>query len=83
LALEGAGALAAARGRSELAVRLWAAADADRRRSGFVNMPADQRLLEQWRAQSQARLGEDAWTAAWRSGERLTYAAAIAEAQAA
>ena len=47
--------LAAARGEDELAVRLWSSATAERTSSGFVNMPADERLLDE-------RIARHAWT---------------------
>lgn len=80
LALEAAGSLAAARGDDERAVRLWAAASADRAASGFANMPADARLLEEAQAVVRSRLGAGAWDDAWTAGASLALDAAVAEA---
>ena len=80
LALESAGMLAAARGQRERAVRLWAAADAERRRSGFVNMPADRRLLVRAQEPVAAAVGEERWTAWWQAGAALPAEAAVHEA---
>lgn len=80
LALESAGMLAAARGRQERAVRLWAAAEAERRRSGFVNMPADRRLLLRSQEPVAAALDEERWTAWWQAGAALPAEAAVHEA---
>ena len=80
LALESAGMLAAARGQRERAVRLWAAADAERRRSGFVNMPADRRLLLRAQEPVAAAIDEERWTAWWQAGAALPVEAAVHEA---
>jgi hypothetical protein len=78
LALEGAGFLASARDDDELAVRLWAAAAAERERSGFANMPADERLLDSRVAIARERLDPQAFADAWASGIRLGTAEAMA-----
>lgn len=80
LGIEGAASLAAARGRDELAARLWGAAAAERAASGFANIPADQRLLAVHEARSRERLGSDAWAAAHEAGKRLSIADAVAPA---
>ena len=72
LALEGAAGLAAARGDDALAIRLWAAAAADRETSGFANMPADQRLVDARMAEARDRLQPEAVAAAWAEGHALT-----------
>ena len=77
LALEGAAGLAAARGDDVLAIRLWAAAAADREVSGFANMPADQRLVDARMAESRDRLQPEAVAAAWAEGRALTLDAAV------
>jgi len=82
LALEGAGCLAAARGEDPLAVRLWAAAAAERARSGFVNMPADERLLDARVDPVRARLDPGAFVQAWAEGTALTDAEAVEAAMA-
>ncbi len=80
LGLEGAGALAAARGDDELAVRLWAAAAAERASSGFANMPADKRLLEARMDEVRERMDPGAFTGAWAAGLELPVEAAASEA---
>ena len=72
LALEGAAGLAAARGDDALAIRLWAAAAADRETSGFANMPADQRLVDERMAEVRERLQPEAVAEAWAEGHALT-----------
>jgi non-specific serine/threonine protein kinase len=76
LLLEAAGSLAAARNDDELAVRLWSAATAERTASGFVNMPADERLLDANVAKVRARLDASRFAAAWADGAGLTQAEA-------
>jgi predicted ATPase len=68
LVLEGAGSLATARGDDERAVRVWAAASADRARSGFALMPADRRLLDAEWAIVRGRTGDERWNRAWSDG---------------
>ncbi|MEW6223513.1 MAG: tetratricopeptide repeat protein [Chloroflexota bacterium] len=80
LGLEGAGALAAARGDDGLAVRLWAAAAAERASSGFANMPADERLLQARMDTVRERIDPAAFAAAWSAGLELPVEAASAEA---
>jgi hypothetical protein len=80
LALEGAASLAAARGDDVLAIRLWAAAAADRAASGFANMPADERLLDARMAEVRARLDPDAVAAAWAAGLAMSLHDAVGAA---
>ncbi len=77
LALEGAGALAAARGDDVLAIRLWAGAAADRAASGFANMPADERLIDARMSEVRRRLDPATVAAAWAEGQALTLDAAV------
>ncbi|HEY4190531.1 MAG TPA: tetratricopeptide repeat protein [Candidatus Limnocylindrales bacterium] len=77
LALEGAAGLAAARGDDALAIRLWAAAAADREVSGFANMPADQRLLDARMGEARERLDPETAAAAWADGQAMSVDAAI------
>jgi predicted ATPase len=77
LALEGAGCLASARGDDLLAVRLWAAASAERVSSGFVNMPADERLLDARVAEVRERLDAGAFVDAWGDGGAMSQADAV------
>jgi tetratricopeptide (TPR) repeat protein len=77
LGLEGAAALAAALGNDALAVRLWAAAAADRGRSGFANMPADERLLQTRMAGVRVRLSAGAFARAWDEGTAMTMDEAV------
>jgi hypothetical protein len=76
LLLEAAGGLAAARGEDELAVRLWSSATAERTASGFVNMPADERLLDAHVAAVRERLEPARFAAAWAEGMELGQAEA-------
>jgi hypothetical protein len=76
LLLEAAGSLAAARGEDDLAVRLWSAATTERASSGFVNMPADERLLEGHAAVVRERLDPTRFAAAWAEGMALSQAEA-------
>jgi hypothetical protein len=80
LLLEGAGCIAAARTDDPRAVRLWSAATAERSASGFVNMPADERLLEGHVARVRERLDAAAFADAWAEGMELTQAQAVDEA---
>ena len=66
-----------ARGDDVLAIRLWAAAAADRTATGFANMPADERLLDARMAEARERLDPDTVAAAWAEGQALTVDAAI------
>ena len=81
LGLETAGSLAAAQGEDETAVRLWGAADAERTASGFANMPADERHLDERMSQVRERLDPAAFAAAWANGAALSVAEAVAVAQ--
>jgi predicted ATPase/Tfp pilus assembly protein PilF len=76
LLLEAAGSLAAAHGEDDLAVRLWSAATTERASSGFVNMPADERLLEGHAAVVRERLDATRFAAAWAEGMTLSQAEA-------
>ncbi|HEY6570925.1 MAG TPA: tetratricopeptide repeat protein, partial [Candidatus Limnocylindrales bacterium] len=80
LALEGAAGLAAARGDDVLAIRLWAAAAADRALTGFANMPADERLVDARMSEARERLDPATVDAAWTDGGALTIEAAIEDA---
>jgi predicted ATPase len=82
LGLEAAGCLAAGVARDSLAVRLWGAAHAERTASGFANMPADERHLDEQIAQVRGRLDPAAFVAAWAEGAALPVAEAVAAAQA-
>jgi predicted ATPase len=77
LALEGSAALAAARGDDVLALRLWAAAAADRAVSGFANMPADERLVDTRMTEARERLDPGTVAAAWAEGQALTLDGAV------
>ena len=55
LLLEAAGSPRGGTRRGRAAVRLWSAATAERTSSGFVNMPADERLLDAHVAAVRAR----------------------------
>ena len=60
-----------------LALRLWAAAAADRTVSGFANMPADERLVDARMAEARERLEPDTVAAAWAEGQALTLDGAV------
>ena len=77
LLLEAAGSLAAAQHDDELAVRLWSAATAERTASGFVNMPADERLLDERIAVTRGRFDPFAFAGAWEAGSALGTAGAV------
>ncbi len=77
IALEAAGSLAAARGDDPRAVTLWAAAAAERADSGFANMPADERHLDERMAAVRARLDPVAFADAWASGTGIGTDAAV------
>src|SRR4051794_39967469 len=68
IGLEAAGSLAAERGDDALAVRLWAASAAERADSGFANMPADERHLDERMAEVRDRLDPVAFADAWAEG---------------
>ena len=78
--LEAAGSLAAARGDDALAVRLWAAASAERADSGFANMPADERQLDERMASVRERLDPERFADAWVAGTGLSMDQAVAVA---
>jgi hypothetical protein len=78
IALEAAGSLAAERGDDRLAVTLWAAAATDRADSGFANMPADERHLEERMTALRDRLDPVAFTDAWAEGTALRLDDAVA-----
>jgi predicted ATPase len=80
IALEAAGSLAAERGDERLAVRLWAAAAAERADSGFANMPADERHLDERLEAVRERLDPTAFAEAWAEGFALGVEAAVATA---
>src|SRR3954471_15266719 len=71
IALEVAGSLAAARNEDTLAVTLWAAAVAERSDSGFANMPADERHLDERMAMVRGRLDPVAFAEAWAEGSAM------------
>ena len=77
IGLEAAGGLAAARGEDEIAVRLWAAAVAERTASGFANMPADERHLDEQMAAVRERLDPAAFADAWADGSAMAVDAAV------
>lgn len=69
--LEAAGCLAAARDDDALAVRLWAAAAAERADSGFANMPADERHLDERMGDVRERLDPGVFATAWADGSAM------------
>jgi predicted ATPase/DNA-binding SARP family transcriptional activator/DNA-binding CsgD family transcriptional regulator len=80
---EGFAALAAAQGQAERALRLAAAAEADReRRDNHVSIHAYRRLRERLLAPARQALDSAAQAAAWAAGRALPLDEAIAEAQA-
>ena len=81
LGLETAGSLAAARGEDLAAVRLWGAADAERTSSGFANMPADERHLDERMAEVRERLDPAEFAAAWAEGAAMPVEDAVAIAE--
>ena len=78
IGLEAAGSLAAERGDDRRAVTLWAAAAAERADSGFANMPADERHLDERMAAVRERLDPAAFAEAWAEGSGLDTEAALA-----
>ena len=82
LLLEGAGCLAAALEEDRAAVQLWAAATEERTSSGFVNMPADERLLDARVAKVRARIDPAAFADAWAEGVAYTQAESVEVAMA-
>jgi len=80
IGLEAAGCLAAARGDDTLAVRLWSAAAGERSDSGFANMPADERHLDERMAQVRERLDPGTFADAWGQGADLGAEEATAQA---
>jgi tetratricopeptide (TPR) repeat protein len=78
--IDGLGRVAAGRGRDERGIRLYAAAEALRRRLGTPLSPADQERFEAAVVTSRARLEEEAFNARWAEGESLSEEAALAEA---
>ncbi len=46
--------------------------------TGFINLPADRRQLDQHLGAVRARLGEPAFASAWAEGEALTVDEAVA-----
>jgi tetratricopeptide (TPR) repeat protein len=82
IGLEAAGGLAAARGEDTSAVRLWAAAAAERTASGFANMPADERHLDEAMAAVRERLDPVAFADGWAEGSAMSVDAAVSVAMA-
>ena len=83
LLLEGAGCLAAALEEDRAAVQLWAAATEERDElSGFVNMPADERLLDARVAKVRARIDPRAFADAWAEGVAYSQAESVEVAMA-
>ncbi len=80
LALDAAAAYLAARGDGPGAARLIGATDIDREVTGYVRMPADERLLARACAGARDAMGEDAWAAARAAGRSLDLEGAIREA---
>ena len=80
LALEATAGYLAASGDGIGAARLIGAADIDRERTGYVRMPADERLLDRSCAGAHATLGDDVWAAARTAGRSLELEGAIREA---
>jgi predicted ATPase/Tfp pilus assembly protein PilF len=78
ITLEAAGSLASQRGDDHRAVTLWAAAAAERAASGFANMPADERHLDERMAAVRDRLDPAAFAEAWAEGSALTVDEAVA-----
>jgi non-specific serine/threonine protein kinase len=81
LGLETAGSLAAASGDDIGAVRLWGAADAERTASGFANMPADERHLDENMEEVRERLDPAAFAAAGAEGAAMPVEEAVAAAE--
>jgi tetratricopeptide (TPR) repeat protein len=77
IGLEAAGGLAAQRGDDAVAVQLWAAASAERSASGFANMPADERHLDEAMAAVRGRIDAAAFADAWAEGTAMSAAAAV------
>jgi len=71
----------AAKGRPEGAVRLFAAAEAAQRQVGLTPARALRAKNEQAIASARAKLGEEAFAAAWAAGGELSLEQAVAEAQ--
>jgi DNA-binding NarL/FixJ family response regulator len=71
----------AAKVRPEGAVRLFAAAEAVQRRVGLTPAPALRAKNERAIASARAKLGEEAFAAAWAAGGDLSLEQAVAEAQ--
>ena len=80
LALEAAAGYLAARGDGPGAARLIGATDIDREGTGYVRMPADERLLARACAGAREAMGEDPWAAARAAGRSLDLEGAIREA---
>ena len=80
LALDAAAGYLAARGDGPGAARLIGATDIDREVTGYVRMPADERLLARACAGAREAMGEDAWAAARAAGRSLDLEGAIHEA---
>jgi predicted ATPase/DNA-binding CsgD family transcriptional regulator len=80
LCVNGLGAVAAATGRPEQAVRLFGAAEAMREVQGAVLPPAERPRLERAIASARTHLPAAAFAAAWAAGRALSTDHAIAEA---
>jgi predicted ATPase/DNA-binding SARP family transcriptional activator len=78
--IEGMARVAAARSQPIRAVQLAAAAAAERTRLGAALAPFDRDWLESALAPGRESLSEEAWTAAWATGQAMTLEQAIAEA---
>jgi hypothetical protein len=80
IGLEGVALVAAAKGLSLRAARLWGAAEALREATDERRWHVFQRAYDRGLAQARAQVAEAAWASAWALGRALTAAQAIAEA---
>jgi tetratricopeptide (TPR) repeat protein len=79
--LEGLAVLAAVQGASELAARLWGAAEAAREADDLrMDVALDTKDYRRWVSATRAQLDEDAFVAAWAAGRAMTIDEAIAYA---
>jgi non-specific serine/threonine protein kinase len=80
--LHGLGAIAASHGQADVAVRLFAAADALREGIGITLQPFIRAQYDRAAALAKEQLGEEGYQAAWKAGHALSLEEAVADAAA-
>jgi hypothetical protein len=75
--LEGLACSAGATGEAKRAAKLFGAAEALRKATGYQRAPRDRSLLEPYLVAARSQLREAAWARAWEDGRSMTFEDAI------